>query len=122
MFMIEELDIKFLRQFAAYPPTYITPQYTFELLSDIEKNGIKEPVVLAINPFKNTIRLDSGNHRVYLLPVIGILSMPTIAYISDVDIPSPANGNHLYKTDLIKIGPENYTGSRYARPSDVLTL
>ena len=120
--MIEHLDIKFLRKFAAYPPNYITPRYTFELLSDIEKNGIKDPVVLAINPIKKTIRLDSGNHRVYILPVIGILSIPTIAYVTDVDIPTPANGNHLYKTELIKYNPEEYKSPHYARPSDVIML
>lgn len=118
----ENLSIKFLTQFAAFPPTYISPYEIYTLLNDIKTNGILNPPVLSINPFKNTIRLDSGNHRVYMLPLIGILSMPTVCYVTDLSIPSPENGNHLYETTIIKYDSNNYKKPFYCKPSEVLII
>lgn len=117
---IENLEISFLLPLAAYPPTYMSPEEVCHLLRDIEINGILEPAILSINPFTKMIRLDSGNHRVRILPIIGITQFPTTTFVSNIDIPSPGNGIHLYKTDLIKYDRKKYQESFYCKPSEVL--
>ena len=119
---VEEMEISFLLPFSAYPPTYISPKETCDLLEDIEKNGILEPAVLSINPFTNLVRLDSGNHRVRILPVIGITSLPTIGYVTDVYVPTPTNGLHNYYCDLIKYDVNLYKKPFYCKPSSVLDI
>jgi hypothetical protein len=118
----EELSIKFLLQFAAYPPTYLEPFEIGKLAQAVEINGITTPPVLSINPFTGKIRLDSGNHRVYILPCVGIISMPTVAYVCNTDVPSPSNGHHCYDTNLITYNKNDFTKPFYCKPSEVLRI
>lgn len=117
---VEEVDIRFLQRFAAYPPTYLSPKEICSLTTNIEQEGIKNPLVLSINPFTKKIRLDSGNHRVYVLPCIGYTTLPCVAYVSNTDIVTPSNGDHLYDIYSIKYDTKDYSQPFYCKVSEVL--
>jgi len=119
---IELIDIRWLQQWSAYPPTKMTAEETGELIIDIAKNGIKDPALLVINPISQEIRLDSGNHRVYFMPILGVTTLPVICFVtSGPVIMSEANGSHVYTTDCITANTD-FDAAYYARPSSVLNI
>jgi len=117
---IEEVDIRFLLRYAAFPPTYLSPTEIYDLTSSIEKNGIISPLRLAINPNTKHVRLDIGNHRVYVCSCLGFTTLPTVAYVSNIDIPTPENGLHYYPSDAIIIKPVKKP--YYCKPKDAMRI
>ena len=116
----EQISIQKLLQWAAMPPTPVDALYMVELGRDVDRNGVKDPVVIWVNVIDRTIRLDSGNHRVYMMPLMGWTHLPCICRISDRSVGDPANGHHFYHTDNILFAGDRFEQDFYARPSDVI--
>jgi hypothetical protein len=117
--LVEIISIKKLLQWAALPPTPADALDMVELGRDVDANGVKEPVLIWVNAVEGTIRLDSGNHRVYMMPLMGWTHLPCIARVTDTSIGDPANGHHFYYSGDIKLDPyliESY----FAKPSSVI--
>ena len=103
--IIEEISIRKLLQYAAMPPTPADALDMVELGRDVERNGVKDPIVIWVNVVDRTIRLDSGNHRVYMMPLMGWTHLPCICTISNKSVGNPANGSHWYFSSDIKLDP-----------------
>lgn len=65
-----------------------------EVWEDIEQNGMKEPFMIRINPTRQTIRLESGNHRLKKAIARGHKFMPCATFITQKIIFHPENGLH----------------------------
>jgi len=90
-----------------------------EMGRDVDANGVRDPVVIWVNIIDRTIRLDSGNHRVYMMPLMGWTHLPCVCRISDRSIGDTTNGHHFYYSTDIKIPP--YFRTEYdERPSLVI--
>jgi len=118
--LTEQIPIKKLLQWAAMPPTPADVLDMVELGRDVDRNGVKDPILIWVNVVDGTIRLDSGNHRVYMMPLMGWTHLPCIVRVSDTSIGDPANGDHYYHSSDIRISAEGFTEDYYARPSDVI--
>ena len=116
----ENISIKTLSQWAALPPTPTDVLDMVELGRDVDRNGVKEPVLIWVNVVDRTVRLDSGNHRVYMMPLMGWTHLPCVVMVSDRSVGDPANGNHFYYSDDILVSEEGYETEYLARPSDIL--
>jgi len=117
--IVEEISIQKLLQYAAMPPTSVDALDMVELGRDVDRNGVKDPIVIWVNIVDRTIRLDSGNHRVYMMPLMGWTHLPCICRISNRSVGDPANGNHWYFSSDIKLDP--YFVEEYdERPSLVI--
>ena len=120
--IIEHIDARFLQQWAANPPTRMTPDEIRDLTRSIEINGVQEPLLIVLNPFAHTVRLDIGNHRVFLCPIIGITHVPVVCYVCDQSIVNIGNSDHVYYTDRIRFNTKQYTHPFWCRLSDVLDI
>lgn len=119
---VELVNIRWLQQWAGFPPTKMTPDSLYELMKDILYTGITDPALLIVNPITKEIRLDSGNHRVYLLPLLGITKLPVICFVTnDTVVLSATNGTHVYTTDCIT-ADQNFTAGYYCRPSKAVDV
>jgi len=117
--LAEHISIQKLLQYAAMPPTPVDALDMVELGRDVDRNGVKDPIVIWVNIIDRTIRLDSGNHRVYMMPLMGWTHLPCICRISNKSVGDPANGSHWYFSSDIKIPP--YFKEEYdERPSLVI--
>ena len=103
--LIEQVHIKKLLQWAALPPTPADALDMVEMGRDVDANGVRDPVIIWVNIIDRTIRLDSGNHRVYMMPLMGWTHLPCVCRISNQSIGDPANGHHFYYSTDIKIPP-----------------
>ena len=103
--IVEEIAIQKLLQYAAMPPTPVDALDMVELGRDVDRNGVKDPVVIWVNILEITIRLDSGNHRVYMMRLTGWTHLPCVCRISNRSVGDPANGHHFYYSTDIKIPP-----------------
>lgn len=90
------LRCRWLAQFAAEPATPLEPWAVFELAQSIQVRGILEPLQLLINPFKRTLRLDVGNHRVHLMQAMGHTHVPVQVWCTHHLVLSPSNQSHVY--------------------------
>ena len=116
---VENISIKKLLQYAALPPTPADALDMVEMGRDVDRNGVKDPVVIWVNIIDRTIRLDSGNHRVYMMPLMGWTHLPCICRISNRSVGDASNGSHSYFSSGIKIPP--YFKAEYdERPSLVI--
>jgi len=116
----EQIAIRKLLQWAAMPPTYADALDLVELGRDVDANGVKDPILIWVNVVDGTIRLDSGNHRVYMMPLMGWTHLPCVVRVSDTSIGDPANGRHFYHSSDILITAEGFEQDFYARPSAVI--
>ena len=63
---------------------------------DIINNGILEPLVILTS--QDGIRLESGNHRIYILKDLGISTAPCIIKRGNANL---GNGTHIYNKGII---------------------
>jgi len=116
----ELVSIQFLLRFAACPPTKASWKEITEYAFDMLENGMNTIPLLVVNPIDNEIRLDSGNHRVYFLPLVGVAKIKCECFISNKTIQSSSNGLHKYDgKNLIKSDTIKYL-NQYVKISDVL--
>jgi hypothetical protein len=83
------------------------------LVEDIQKNGIKEPIVLIYNAKENTLRVQEGHHRIDAANKLGINNIPTKIQVEwDKQHPSSIDKyNPNQPLDLVGYEKRNYKPS-----------
>lgn len=95
-----------------------SPQYTDELKSSIEREGIREPVWVDFDPDTGQAHVSEGNHRVGIASQLGISHVPTIVMRSTRSPHRPNPHRFQY------VGPErDHLGiprpPQYMHPADI---
>lgn len=117
--LVQEIPIVLLDKWRCLTPS---PNDDLALMTDIMENGIVEPIVLGIGVYSRKIRLDSGNHRIYLAPRLGLTHLPVIARVWNYCTFTNGNGDHSFDCPEITVKQEWIEEDYYAKPSDVLDI
>ena len=99
-----------------------SPNDDLALMQDIATNGIQEPIVLGIGVWSRRVRLDTGNHRIYLAPRMGLMHLPVVCRVWNYCSFTNGNGDHSYNCQHITPKREWLEKEYWARPSDVLDI
>jgi hypothetical protein len=99
-----------------------SPNDDLELSMDIDQNGIQEPIVIGIGVFSRQIRLETGNHRIYLCPKMGMTHLPCVARVWNYCAFNNGNGDHAFDCPEITVKKQWLEEEYYAKPSDVLDI
>lgn len=97
-----------------------------QLLKDIKRVGLKEPLIVQAGLVTKRARLESGNHRIRLLKAAGIFHAPCLLYVASSHIGNTENGTHdgkevfMYPNSLDVVSVGVYTESKFARISDLI--
>jgi hypothetical protein len=99
-----------------------SPNNDLELSMDINANGIKEPIIIGVGVFSRKIRLETGNHRIYLCPRMGMTHLPCVARVWNYCTFNNGNGDHAFDCPEITVKKQWLEKEYYAKPSDVLDI
>ncbi|MDF1795113.1 MAG: hypothetical protein P1U63_01110 [Coxiellaceae bacterium] len=117
--LIELLPISMLAQWRN--PEF-SPNDDDDLIKDIEQNGLVDPVVIGVGIWSRRIRLDTGNHRIYLCPEMGITHLPTIARVWNYCAFENGNGDHSFPCDHIALDKQWIDDEYYAKPGQIINF
>lgn len=117
--LIQMMPIAILRQWANPTPS---PANDLELMNDIMQNGIRDPLMLGVGVYSRKIRLETGNHRIYLLPRMGVQELPVVARVSNYCVFNPGNGDHSFNCPYITKKQEWIDEEYWAKPNTVLDI
>ena len=117
--LVQEMPVVLLNQWRCLTPS---PNDDLVLMDTMLQDGIIEPIVLGIGAYSRKIRLDSGNHKIYLAPRLGLTHLPVIARVWNYCTFTNGNGDHSYDCPEITVEQEWIEEDYYARPSDVLDI
>lgn len=98
-----------------------------DLVKDIKKRGLKEPLIIGVGIKTGRARLEAGNHRVRALMELGVLHAPATCWVGASHVGFEGNGAHegrairLWETAAAtSMAVGAYDERRFAKPS--LTL
>lgn len=122
----EEMLIEWVERFAEYHWSESDSRYSAvgwrKLKQDIETNGIREPLLIELNPFEGYALLTEGNHRLGIAREIGLETVPVRVMrsprLSDINTIAP-------KLDMIEIRvkPDRYGYvPGHMKPSEAFNL
>jgi hypothetical protein len=117
--LIQQMPVVLLDQWKCPTPS---PNNDLELMEDIMQNGIQEPIILGVGVYSRQVRLDTGNHRIYLLPKLGMTHLPVVARVWNYCTFSNGNGDHSFLCPDISVKKQWLEEEYYAKPSDVLDI
>ena len=92
------------------------------LIEDIEQNGLIDPIVIGVGVWSRRVRLDTGNHRIYLCPKMGITHLPAIARVWNYCAFENGNGDHSFPCDHISVDKQWIETEYYAKPDSVIDI
>lgn len=101
--MVEQVSIKLLSEIKKLDSTSYTDdldgyiKHQSFVFDNIEKNGMRDPLLIVISKKNNTIRLESGNHRINEAISRGYSHLPCATLVIDESILHEANGKHSYE-------------------------
>lgn len=113
------MPVQLLTQWRTPTPS---PNDDFALMEDISKNGMQDPIVLGVGIWSRKVRLDTGNHRIYLLPRMGMTHLPVVARVWNYCSFTNGNGDHSFDCPEITVKKEWLEKEYYAKPSDVIDI
>jgi hypothetical protein len=116
---IQQMPVQLLTQWKNPTPS---PNDDLALMEDISKNGITDPIVLGVGVYSRKVRLDTGNHRIYLLPRMGMTHLPVVCRVWNYCTFNNGNGDHSFDCPEISVKQEWINEEYYARPSDVIDI
>lgn len=117
--LIQQMPIQLISKWAN--PHY-SPTNELELTESLMMNGVQEPIVLGVGVWSRQVRLDTGNHRIYLCPRLGMTHLPVIARVWNYCAFSNGNGDHSYPCSHITPKKEWIEKEYWARPNEVLDI
>ena len=117
--LIQDVPIAILQQWAN--PQY-SPNNDLELMTDIMDNGILEPIEIGIGVWSRKIRLDTGNHRIYIGPRLGLTHLSVVCRVWNYCAFSNGNGDHSFDCQHITIKREWIEEEYYEKPSEALDM
>ena len=101
---VKDMDVEFLTSFRAGgdlgPPDTWT---SFDLVEDIEKNGIQTPLILSITPDSKYILLTQGTHRLAAATRLKMHEVPVEIVVKDILHPDFVHKKELSQEDLESI-------------------
>lgn len=102
---VESLSVKFLLSISN--PNRVN--YTNDLegnikperavFADIEKNGMRDPLLIVVSRKHKTVRLEAGNHRVNVADKLSYTHLPCATLVIDDLFIHEGNGTHHYPAD-----------------------
>ena len=117
--LIQSMPIMLIKQWAN--PDY-SPNDDLALMEDIMQNGIQDPLILSVGVWSRRVRLDTGNHRIYIAPKLGMTHLPVVAYVDNYCVQNIQNGDHSFKCNHITPKREWINEGYYDKPSNVLDI
>lgn len=105
--MVEEVSVKFLKQICnpnTKPFTEDLDGYIKEqsiIFNNIEKEGMRDPLLVVISLTHKTIRLEAGNHRIDEAIKRGYTHLPVATLIIEEHYLKEGNGIHYYPAEEI---------------------
>ncbi len=88
------------------------------LKKDIQENGIKEPVVIAVGKKTGTAQLSEGNRRLQAAKELGLTEIPARVIVQNETHKHDVTSNEPPKVPMSRVPVEGYFRSE-AKPSDV---
>mgnify|MGYP001166624375 CR=1 FL=1 len=116
---IQDLPILMIEKWRNPTPS---PNNDLELMEDIIANGITEPIEIGVGVFSRKVRLNTGNHRIYLAPRLGITHLPCTCRVWNYCTFDNGNGDHSFSTPWITKKQEWIEHEYFAQPSQVLDI
>ena len=96
------------------------------LTHSLRESGVVDPLVCGVGQYSQRCRLDTGNHRIWIAPQLGIFELPTVVAVHNYCAISNANGDHSSGcADVLRLAKQYYPGRdtvRYRRFSEVFDL
>ncbi len=92
------------------------------LLKDIDEQGVLDPIILGVGLWSRRVRLDTGNHRIYLCPKLGMTHLPVVAKVGNYCIFDERNGDHSVSCEHILLNKNWLNEHFYARPTDIINM
>jgi hypothetical protein len=117
--LIQNLPVAMLVPWCNASPS---PNNDLELMTDIMENGITTPIEIGIGIWSRKVRLNTGNHRIYLAPRLGISHLPVICRVWNYCAFDNHNGDHSYDTPHITKKQEWITDEYFEKPSEALDI
>lgn len=117
--LAQDVPILMLEKWAN--PHY-SPNDDLALMQNIMANGITEPIILGVGVWSRRVRLDTGNHRIYLAPRLGMTHLPVICRVWNYCSFSNGNGDHSFECQHISVKKEWIEEEYYEKPSEVLDM
>ena len=120
-----------LEQFVQKVPIVILDQWKnptpspiddLALMEDIMQNGILEPIILGVGIYSRNVRLETGNHRIYLCPRLGMTHLPVVAKVSNYCTFNIGNGDHSFDCPDISVKKKWIEEGYYDKVSDVIDM
>lgn len=71
------------------------------VFDNIEKNGMRDPLLIVISSKYKTIRLEAGNHRIQEAKKRGYTHLPVAVLVIDEHYLKEGNGKHYYSAEDI---------------------
>lgn len=117
--LIQMLPVPMLAPWRCPTPS---PINDLELMTDLATNGIKEPVEIGVGVYSRKVRLNTGNHKIYLAPRMRLMHLPVICRVWNYCAFDNHNGDHSFACQHIVPKQEWIEEEYWARPSDVLDI
>lgn len=117
--LIQNLPVQMIAPWRCPMPS---PNDDLALIEDIMTNGIIEPIEIGVGIWSRKIRLNTGNHRIYLAPRLGISHLPCICRVWNYCSFDNGNGDHSYDTPYITIKKKWLDDEYFDKPSEVLDI
>ncbi len=91
-----------------------------ELIESFHKVGMLEPVEIGVGVWSQRVRLDTGNHKIYLAEKMGLSHLPCVARVWNYCVFLNGNGDHSFQTDIIKMERQWLHKEFFTQPSRIL--
>ena len=117
--LIQDLPIQMIEPWRSPKPS---PNNDLAMMEDLMANGILDPIEIGVGVWSRKIRLNTGNHRIYLAPRLGINHVPCICRVWNYCTFDNHNGDHSFDTPWITKKQEWIDEEYYAKPNTVLDI
>lgn len=99
-----------------------TAEQDQELVEDILANGMQEPLVIGVGLWSRRVRLDTGNHRIYLSPKLELTELPVVCKVGNYCIFDQGNGDHSYSCKYLIPKKQWIKDFYWAKPTQIIDL
>lgn len=117
--LIQKLPVQMLAPWRCTTPS---PSNDLALMEDIMQNGIIDPIEIGVGVWSRKVRLNTGNHRIYLAPRLGITHLPAICRVWNYCSFDNHNGDHSFDCPHITKKQEWITDEYFEKPSEALDI
>jgi len=117
--LIQDLPLLMIEPWRCPTPS---PNNDLAMMEDLMANGIKDPIEIGVGVYSRKVRLNTGNHRIYLAPRLGITQLPCICRVWNYCAFDNHNGDHSVDMPFITKKKEWIDEEYFAKPNTVLDI